>query len=271
MESDLAKKLQALKTLLKQQKGILVAFSGGTDSSFLLAMTRQVLGKNDVLGVTAISASFPQDEKGDAVKFARSIDARHEFVQTNEMQNVQYTSNSSNRCFFCKTELFQVLRPIATQEKLKIADGFNVSDRSDWRPGYQAAQKWGILHPLDETGFKKEDIREASRILNLSTWNKPASPCLSSRIPYGRPVTEKTLRQIEQAEKMLKNRGFRIVRVRHFGRRADVEVGAEEVSRLLETRVKREVQRELKSLGYEEVVVDPRGYQSGRLNQSMGL
>lgn len=262
-------KLEALKEYLKRLGGVLVAFSGGADSSFLLAACTQALPHRRVLAVTAISPSFPEYEKAEADRLIQLMGARHLFVETQEMDNPQYISNPSNRCFFCKDELFQTLAPLAERENLRIADGFNWSDRSDFRPGYRAAARWNVAHPLEETGFTKEEIRQASRLMNLPTWNKPASPCLSSRIPYGTPVTPQTLRQIESAEAVLRQAGFQVVRVRHFGETARVEVGAAELSRLFNHTLRDNLTRQLNKLGYEHVIFDSEGYRSGRLNASV--
>ncbi len=269
MQENLNEKFETLKRNLAQWPGVLVAFSGGADSTFLLAVSAQTLPRDRVLGVTAISSSFPEHEKLEVVRLAHRVGARHRFVLTQEMKNPFYTANLPNRCFFCKDELFQTLSPLSQREGLKIIDGFNRSDRSDFRPGYEAARQWNIAHPLDDTGFTKEDIRQASRVMNLPTWNKPASPCLSSRIAYGIPVTEEALRKIETAEMILRNSGFRTVRVRHLGEKARVEVGTDELPRIRRASLQKQLEHKLKALGYAKVVFDLEGYRPGRLNEAL--
>ena len=269
MPRALHEKWDTLQNLLRARGRVLVAFSGGCDSSFLLAAAVRTLGRENVLAVMAVSPSLPAAERDSARELAARLGATYLAVRTDELDNPSYVSNPSNRCFFCKDELFDKLAPLAEEKRMMVADGFNVSDRSDYRPGYQASQKWGVAHPLDEAGLTKHDIRVLSRWLGLSTWNKPASPCLSSRIPYGTAVTESILRQIEEAEKAVRSEGFRIVRVRHYGEEARVEVPMKDLTRLqAPDRWLRIVER-LQACGYLSVVADPRGFESGRLNQGV--
>jgi pyridinium-3,5-biscarboxylic acid mononucleotide sulfurtransferase len=260
-------KNRALENILREHKRILVAFSGGCDSVFLAAAARRALGKENILAMTAVSASLPEKERAQTIELAAQLDIQHRLLNTDELENPAYAANPSNRCFFCKNELFGKLAPIAQREGWVLADGFNVSDRSDYRPGYQAAQTWKVAHPLDEAGLTKLDIRVLSRWLRLPTWNKPASPCLSSRIPYGTPVTPKTLRQIERAEVVLHAEGFRIARVRHHGLLARIEVPLNDLARLIEPERWSRVSARLEEIGYTSVEADPRGFQSGRLNE----
>ncbi len=259
-------KWEKLLALLKQYQRVLVAFSGGADSTLLLAAACSVLPKEDVLAVTAISASLPLKEKQATVKLAAELHVSYVPLATDELSNPSYASNPPNRCFYCKDELFRKLSPLAQERGMKIVDGFNVSDRSDYRPGFQASQAWSVAHPLDEAGLDKKDIRVLSRWLKLPTWNKPASPCLSSRIPYGSEVTAPRLRQIEKAEEIVRAQGFRIVRVRHYGEEARVEVPLKEVPRLLEAERWEKIQQELRACGYRTVTADLQGFQSGKLN-----
>ena len=246
---------------------MLVAFSGGCDSTFLLAAARRELGKESVLAMTAVSPSLAAREKTSAEDLAKKIDVHHRFLETAEMDNPSYIANPSNRCFFCKDELFGKLEPIANKHQMTLVDGFNASDRSDIRPGLQAARARGVQHPLDEANLTKSDIRVLSRWMGLPTWNKPASPCLSSRIPYGTLVTEKILKQIEQAEDIVRAEGFSVVRVRHYGAEARVEVPIEDVSRLTSADLWPRIVRGIQESGYVMVVADPRGFKSGRLNE----
>ncbi len=262
----LRKKWHAFVDILQSHGRLLVAFSGGCDSTFLLAAARRTLGRENVLAVTAVSASLPMKEKAATLDLAQNLDVRYHAVPTDELKNPSYVSNPSNRCFFCKDELFEKLAPMAKENQMSIADGFNASDRTDYRPGFQASQKWGVIHPLDEAELTKREIRTLSRWMGLPTWKKPASPCLSSRIPYGTVVTEKILKQIEKAEEAVRSEGFFIVRVRHFGDEARIEVPRRDLPRLLAKERWAHIVRSVQACGYGEVIADPRGFESGRLN-----
>jgi uncharacterized protein len=268
-DNMLRAKWNALRQILQKHKRVLVAFSGGCDSSFLLAAARHTLGRENLLAVTAVSASLPQKEIHSTRRLAAQLDVPHLAIETHELDNPAYTSNPSNRCFFCKEELFETLAPIATVNRMTTADGFNVSDRADYRPGFQASQKWHVIHPLDDANLTKHEIRVLSRWMGLPTWNKPASPCLSSRIPYGTPVTKRILKQIETAEDVIRSEGFSVVRMRHYGSEARIEVPLSEFPRLTETRRWQRVTQDVKACGYETVVADPRGFKSGRLNENI--
>jgi uncharacterized protein len=262
-------KWDALVDLLQHQQRVLVAFSGGCDSTFLLAVARKTLGKENVLAVTAVSASLPARERQATERLAASLDTSYQPLSTDELQNPAYAANPSNRCFFCKDELYSRLAPLAQAHRMILADGFNVSDRSDVRPGLQAAKNWNVSHPLDQADLEKQDIRVLSRWLRLPTWNKPASPCLSSRIPYGTPVTVNVLSQIEQAEKVLHAEGFAIVRVRHLGELARIEVPLNKIERLKESIRWERITAQLHALGYRDIEIDARGFKSGRLNEEI--
>jgi len=265
--SVLRRKYDTLLAILRKQKRLLIAFSGGCDSTFLLATARTTLGKENVLAVTAVSASLAAQEKESAQALAEGLDVPFLGLNTDELENPAYVANPSNRCFFCKDELFGKLAPLAAQHSMRLADGFNASDRSDFRPGFQASQKWHVIHPLNDADLTKHDIRVLSRWRGLATWRKPASPCLSSRIPYGTPVTNKILRQIEFSESLLHEEGFRIVRVRHFGNEARIEVPLKDLARLQEPDRWARIAERVRSVGYEQVVADIRGFKSGRLNE----
>lgn len=247
---------------------LVVAYSGGCDSSFLLAAAIRVLGNDSVLAFTAVSASLAKAEYDEAERLARHLRATHEFIQTEEFSNPSYIANPTNRCFFCKTELYEKLQPLAQQRSARVADGLNASDLQDVRPGIEAARRNGVWHPLVEAQLSKRDIRVLSRWMNLPTWNKPASPCLSSRIPFGQPVTPGALRQVEAAESCLKAEGFSIVRVRHFGDEARIEVPQDRLPELRSSERWGKVSRGLLALGFRRVTADPRGFKSGRLNEA---
>jgi len=268
MSGSLRAKWNILKAELQNHRRMLIAFSGGCDSAFLMTAARLVLGKENVLAVTAVSASLPIKERDATVCVAAQLDVTHEFLETRELEDPNYTANPSNRCFFCKNELFNRLASLAQEKNMLLADGFNASDRSDYRPGFQAAQKWQVIHPLNDANLFKKDIRALSRWLRVPTWNKPASPCLSSRIPYGTPVSKNSLWQIEQAEEALHQEGFAVVRVRHYGRLARVEVPLKDLNALQETPCWTRIIAKLHTLGYEQVEIDPRGFKSGRLNEN---
>ena len=258
---------RTLQAQLKGHSRLLIAFSAGCDSTFLAAAARRTLGKETVLAITAVSASLPARERIAAARLAAHLDVPHQFLETRELDNPDYAANPSNRCFFCKSELYSRLAPMAEIRRMILADGFNVSDRSDFRPGVHAAQQWRVEHPLDDAGLRKQDIRALSRWLRLPTWSKPASPCLSSRIPYGTPVSPAALRQIERAEEILRTEGFPIVRVRHYKAMARIEVPLDALSRLKDPARWPRIVESLQTAGYARVEADLRGYQSGRLNE----
>ncbi|MBN1824304.1 MAG: ATP-dependent sacrificial sulfur transferase LarE [Endomicrobiales bacterium] len=263
------KKLLKLDGLLNRYGRVLVAFSGGVDSSFLLARAVKVLGVKNVLAATAVSETYPEDELDLSRKVARKIGARQLFVVTRELKNRKFSANPRNRCFYCKDELFSRLSKIAGNKGMALCDGTNASDAFDFRPGRLAARKWGVRSPMLDAGLTKDDIRKESRKMRLPTWNLPAQACLASRFPYGSRLSAGELEKVEKGEKYLKKKGFRVVRIRHHGETARIETGKNELGRLL--RLKYDVSRRLKRLGWGCVTVDPRGYRTGSLNASGGI
>lgn len=260
-------KHERLKTILQGYESVLVAFSGGCDSALLSKAARLELGRNAVLAVTAKSPSLAQNEIREVDDFTRRHDIPHEWIETRELENSNYAANPANRCYFCKSELYGRLEPLRLRRGLRcIASGTNIEDLGDWRPGLGAARERGVKNPLVEAGLLKAEIREISKQLGLETWDKPAAACLSSRIPYGQAVTREKLRQIDQGEGLLKAEGFRVVRLRHYGERAVIEVGPEEKSRLENSMLRRVVFEKISALGFSSVEVDPEGYRSGKLN-----
>ncbi len=230
--TTLNKKVTQLRNLLASFNNVVVCFSGGVDSTYLLSEAVQVLGQR-AIALTAISPSLAPEE-GDAVQtLAATIGARLVLVDTYELDDPRYADNPVNRCYFCKTEVYsQAVKKAAQLGIRQVIDGFNLDDRGDYRPGHHAAKEQGVRSPLDEIGFTKTDIREAARQRSLPVWNKPALACLSSRFPYGTTITPARLTQVATCERALRNFGFTVCRVRYFGTRARIEVAPEEIARL---------------------------------------
>ncbi len=259
----LATRYEDLLALLQDMGRVVVAFSGGVDSTFLLAAAVRCLGEG-VLAVTGLSPSVPTAEREEAAALARGIGAQHRFIDTGELARPEYVANAPDRCFFCKTELYEHLGAVARLEGYAwVLDGANLDDLGDVRPGREAARQHGVRSPLVEAGLTKADIRDLSRILGLPTWEKPAMACLASRIPHGIPVTIERLTQVEAAEAALRGLGFRHVRVRHHETIARIELPPEERTRLLDAALAFEVVERVKAAGYRYVVLDLEGYRPG--------
>lgn len=259
MDAKVAVLHEALRTL----GGVVVAFSGGVDSAYLLAVAHDTLGPRCV-GATAVSPSLARDELDAARRTAAFIGARHVVVDTDEYDDPRYRRNDLSRCYFCKHALFARLEALAAHLRLPaVAYGANADDLGDFRPGMRAAGEFAVRAPLLDAGLTKEDIRALARARGLEVWAKPASPCLASRIPHGTPVTVTALRQIEDSERLLHNLGFHEVRVRHYGETARIEVPAADIARLRDAAPA--VAAALRRLGFRDLVVDPRGLRSGSL------
>jgi len=270
--ADLDRKAAALDARLAALGSVLVAYSGGIDSAFLAVTATRVLGSQRTLCVTADSASYPGRHRDLAIGTARAHSLQHEIIHTDELSVPEYRANPANRCYYCKHELYTNLTAMAQARRVAaVLDGSNADDRGDYRPGRQAAREFGVLSPLDEADLTKDDIRELARRAGMATWDEPASACLSSRIPYHSEVTPGKLRQIEAAEQVLSDLGFRVFRVRHHDAMARLELGGDEIARALDPELGATIDRELRALGYEHVTVDLRGYRRGSLNEALRL
>ena len=266
---EVAPKLDRLRGLLADLPSALVAFSGGVDSSFLLRVAHEVLGER-CLALTTVSPTMPADDLAAARELAARLGVAHLLVEANELDIPGYAENPANRCYFCKDHLFTICVAEAGRRGLAaVLDGANLDDLRDHRPGLQAAAERGVRHVLVEAGLGKADIRAASRALGLPTWDRPASPCLSSRFPYGTRITLEDLQRVEAAERFLRTRGFRELRVRFHDQVARLEVPVAEMPRLLEPTMREEVVRELKRLGFTYVALDLQGFRSGSLNEPL--
>ena len=248
---------------------VLIAYSGGVDSTFLASVAGEVLGQS-ALAVFAHSLIYPPYERKDAEALAGKLGFRFVTIESNGLENPQFVANSPDRCYYCKRELFQQLQRIAAAEGLDwIADGSNYDDRGDYRPGRKALAELGVRSPLCEVELTKDEIRRLSKKRGLPTWNKPASPCLASRIPYGTPVTRDILRKIADGEQYLRNLGIRECRLRHHGNIARIEVDGKGMSLLLNSQVRQDLVKQIKALGYTYVTLDLGGYRSGSLNEEL--
>jgi uncharacterized protein len=259
---ELEYKYKKLKSIIRKLRTLIVAFSGGIDSALLLKVANDTL-EGQVLAVTADSPSIPRRELEQAKRIAKNLGARHLIIQTDETRNGNYMINPFNRCYFCKSELYSKLLEIAMREKIiYIANGTNLDDLEDYRPGLQAAQEYQIISPLKDANLTKNDIRALAKRSNLEIWDKPASPCLSSRIPYGQEITLQKLAIIEEAEDFLKDMGIEELRVRHFGKKARIEVNKKNLNTINEFFPF--IDNKFKTIGFDEIEL--KEFKSGSLN-----
>ena len=260
---SLEHKLLHLRQIFAAMDSVLVAYSGGIDSTFVLKVAHDQLGDSAV-GITAISPTFPAVELETATRVAKEIGARHELIETDQLTIPAFTANDASRCFHCKTDLYQLMGKLsALRAQSVVVDGTNLDDLGDDRPGITAAREWGVRSPLVEAGLTKADIRSLARDLGLSNWDKPAAACLSSRIPRGITITREKLSRVEQAEDVLLAEGFRHCRVRDHGEIARIEVGQNELARMLDGERGTRISRRMKALGFRFVTIDLEGYRPG--------
>ena len=261
----------ALLDRLQSTGSLIVAYSGGVDSAYLAWAAKRALGAR-ALAVTAESESYPEHHRAMALAIAAEFGLSHEVIRTHELDRPAYRANAPDRCYHCKHELFSHLTALASERGFAaVADGNNADDRGDYRPGRRAAREFGVISPLDDAGLTKAEIRMLSREAGLPCWDEPASACLSSRIPYHSEVTEAKLQTIDRAEAAVRALGFRVVRVRHHGELARLELAREEMPRALDAGVATAIDAALKALGFRFVTLDLRGYRTGSLNEGITL
>lgn len=268
IDSQLQQKYDHLKNILIEMQTVAIGFSGGIDSTLLIRVATEVLGKN-ALAVIGRSETYPTREFEEAIQLANSFGSRYRVVNTEETDNLKFKENPPDRCYFCKTELFGKLNAIAEEEGIHwIADGTIVDDLGDFRPGMRAKSEQHVRSPLLEAGYTKTDVRMLSKELGIPTWDKPSFACLSSRFPYGHGITKENLMKVDAAETFMRDLGFRFFRVRHHDdRTARLEIGAQEFDRLLDAALREKIVSHFKSLGFAYVTLDLQGYRSGSMNE----
>jgi uncharacterized protein len=268
MDRVIEDKLNSLREIFLSMNRVIVAYSGGVDSTFLLKVARDTLGDRNVIAVTALSPLYPERELRGAKEVAQKLGVKHLLIESNELKIEGFSKNPPDRCYLCKRELFSELRKFAQKENISyIVEGSTLDDEKDHRPGRKAIQEYGIRSPLVESLLFKEEIRKASKSMGLSTWDKPSFACLASRFPYYDEITEEGLRMVNEAEEFLAEIGFKQVRVRHYKDLARIEVYKEEIGKFLEDKTRERVVKYLKKIGYHYITLDLQGFRSGSMNE----
>jgi len=267
LDNNLQAKMDKLQNILTDMGSVLIAYSGGVDSTFLLGAAKRAL-QDKVVALTARSSTYPSSELQEAIQIAGELNVRHVVVDSEELDIPGFRENPPDRCYYCKSELFTKALSVAKEHGVAVVcDGTNFDDEGDFRPGIRAACDLGVRSPLKEAGLTKDDIRALSRDMGLPTWNKPALACLSSRFPYGEEITADKLSMVEKAEAFLRSLGYRQLRVRHHGNMARIELAPEELKKFLQSGEAKKVADELKSIGYTYVTLDLEGYRTGSMNE----
>lgn len=271
MSSELENKTEKLKGIFQSMERVLVAFSGGVDSTLLLKVARDTLGDQNVIAVTALSPLYPERELVGTKNLAQAFGVKHLLIESNELEIDGFSKNPSNRCYYCKKELFEKLLKLSKDFGIPwVIEGSTLDDEKDHRPGRAAIRELGIRSPLKEAMFTKTDVRELSKTIGLITWDKPSFACLASRFPYGEEITLSGLKMVDEAENFLFGLGFKQVRVRHYQSLARIELYPEEMGRLMDGSLREKVVSRLKSIGYHYITLDLQGFRSGSMNEVLG-